>query len=72
MGYVVQDLRDLLALARMLRRVAQEEAFDAHCDLFLETAGALEARAFRFAIYGGDADRDMSQSALHAPVNLLV
>jgi hypothetical protein len=72
MGYAVQDLRDLLALARLLRRVAQEEAYDAHCDLFLETAGALEARAFRMAIYGGDAGRDLSESELHAPVNLLV
>ena len=73
MGYAVQDLRDLLVLARILRRCAQEQAHDADCGLFLETAAALESRAFSIAISGevsNPASRD--EKVLHAPVNLVI
>jgi hypothetical protein len=75
MGYAVQDLRDLLVLARILRRCAQEQAHDADCGLFLETAAALEARAFSIALGGGLAETRSGQTVntkRHAPVNLVV
>jgi hypothetical protein len=72
MEYAVQDSRDLLAFARVLRRVAQEDVHDPHSDLLLKTAAALEARAFRLAIYGQDVGEDGREAPLPGPVNLLV
>lgn len=75
MGYAVQDLRNLLVLARILRRCAQEPAYDSDCGLFLETAAALESRAFSIAISGelsGGLPREQADKALHAPVDLKI
>ena len=73
MAIAAQNLRDLLSLARMLRRFAEQHHYDANRDLFLATAMALESRA-HFLANTIDAEpvgleRDM---ALHAPVNQLV
>ena len=75
MEYAVQDFREMLTLARLLRRVAQEHAYDAQCDLFLNAAAALEGRAF--AIVNADgrtgpALQAQIEPARHAPLNLLV
>jgi hypothetical protein len=75
MGYAVQDLRNLLVLARILRRCAQDPAYDADCGLFLETAAALESRAFSIAISGelsGGHSSAQADKALHAPVDLKI
>jgi hypothetical protein len=75
MGYAVQDLRNLLVLARILRRCAQEPAYDSDCGLFLETAAALESRAFSIAISGelsGGVAGAHNDKARHAPVDLKV
>lgn len=66
-----QNLRDLLSLARMLRRFAQHHEYDPNRTLFLAAATALEARAHAIATLPGGAalERD---AALHAPVNRLV
>ena len=74
MGYAVQDLRDLLVLARILRRCAQEQAHDADCGLFLETAAALESRAFSLALSGDIANgrpAPRDDKVLHAPVDVM-
>ena len=73
MGYKGENSRDLLALARVLRRVAQENSHDGQHELMLGTAAALEARAF--SLSGSDARLEqLSEPAAagHAPVNLLV
>lgn len=75
MGYAVQDLRNLLVLARILRRCAQDPVYDADCGLFLETAAALESRAFSIAISGelsGGNPGAQADKALHAPVDLKI
>ena len=73
MAFDAQNLRDLLSLARRLRRFAEQHHYDANRDLFLATAMALEAKAHLVATSpdGEPAppERDM---ALHAPVNQLV
>jgi len=73
MAFDAQNLRDLLSLARLLRRFAEQHNYDANRELFLSTAIALEARA-HFLAEAPDGkpvglERD---SALHAPVNQLV
>jgi hypothetical protein len=67
-----QSLRDLLSLARMLRRFAEEHGYDANRELFVATAVALEARA-HFIATVPDAEPAMlaRDIALHAPVNVL-
>jgi hypothetical protein len=68
-----QNLRELLALARMLRRFAEEHTCDNHHDLFMATATALEDRAHMIAnaqdiaVANWENDR-----ALHAPVNCMI
>lgn len=49
MGYATQNFRDLLALARLPRRFAQENICDGQHELLLDTATALEARVFSLA-----------------------
>ena len=73
MAIDAQNLRDLLSLARLLRRFAEQHTYDANQELFLSTAIALEARA-HFLAEAPDGqpiglERD---SALHARVNQLV
>ena len=74
MGQTAQNLRDMLSLARMLRRFAMEQTHDNHHVLFISTAIALEARAHYLAttpeaVAIVELERD---DALHAPVNCLV
>src|SRR5690606_12850384 len=76
MGYSASTLRDLLAVAASLRRLAQDRlAARSDKRLYLTAAAALEARANRMAssLPGEDEtyDRD-SDAALHRPVDLLV
>jgi hypothetical protein len=71
MGYAVHDLRELLSVARMLRGFAEEHAYDNNHDLFLSTAVALEARA-HFMATTIHMDTLESDTAIHAPVNMLV
>ena len=74
MGHGAENLRELLSLARMLRRFAQEQTHDNHHVLFISTAIALEERA-RFLATSAEAPvaADLAQdNALHAPVNCLV
>jgi hypothetical protein len=73
MGFDAQNLRDLLSLARLLRRFAEQHNYDANRELFLTTAVALEARAhFLAAAPNGEAVGLEQDVALHAPVNQLV
>jgi hypothetical protein len=73
MAIDAKNLRDLLSLARMLRRFAEQHHYDANRDLFLATAMALESRAHLLAASpdgeSAGLERDL---ALHAPVNQLV
>ena len=74
MGHAAESLRELLSLARMLRRFALEQTQDNHHVLFISTAIALEARAHLLAESVDapalvDVERD---NALHAPVNCVV
>jgi len=70
MSNAAQNLRDLLALARLLRDFAQRHPRDQNYGLFLSSATALEAHAHMVstAAQGGDIKRG---AARHAPVNLL-
>jgi hypothetical protein len=74
MSQSAENLRDLLSLARMLRRFAEERTRDNHHALFLATAVALEDRAHILATAAEapapvDVKRDY---ALHVPINCLV
>ena len=74
MSQAAENLRDLLSLARMLRRFAAEQTYDNHNVLFISTAIALEARAHVLASSldipaTPEPERD---DALHAPVDCLV
>ena len=71
MGYEVHELRDLMALARMLRRFAEEHAADTYHALFLDTAVALEARAHFLATANSVAGLERD-ATIHAPVDMLV
>jgi len=74
MSQAAENLRELLSLARLLRRFAKEQTQDNHQVLFVSTAMALEARAqlLATAIAAPDpADLGRDQ-ALHAPVDCLV
>ncbi len=71
MGQVARNLRDMLILARMLRRFAQTHRDDVRLDEILSTARALEARA-QAAAEGQKPEAAKDEAALHAPVNLLV
>ena len=72
MGYAIQDFRDLLALARLLRRIAQERSYDGEHELLLDTAAALEARAFAQDCDAPGGPEQKPAPALRAPVNFLV
>ena len=71
MAYAAQNLRDILALARLLRDFARRHPHDKNYGLFLSSATALEAHAHMVstAAQGGDIKRG---AALHAPVNVLI
>lgn len=66
----VHDMRDLLSLAKVLRRFAEEHANDNYHDRFISTAMELEARAHSVA--AGHAPGLGRELALYAPVNRLV
>ena len=73
MGQAAQNLRDMLSLARMLRRFAHQPSHDNHHVLFISTAMSLEARAHYLAANNGLPPADLERdTALHAPVNRLV
>jgi hypothetical protein len=73
MAFDVQNLRDLLSLARLLRRFAEQHSYDANRELFLATAAALETRAHFLAIAPDGEPAALERDiALHAPVNQLV
>jgi hypothetical protein len=74
MSHAAESLRELLSLARLLRRFAQEQTQDNHHILFITTAIALEARAQLLATaIETPAPVDLARDqALHAPVNCLV
>jgi hypothetical protein len=73
MGQAVQNLRDILALARRLRDLARGYTHDRVQGQLLTAAAELEARAQFLAT-----DKDTSpvnikrDTALHAPVDLLI
>jgi hypothetical protein len=67
----VQELRQMMLVARMLRRGASGAKDRALADLYLRTAAALEDRASRLAF--GRPDSVVSSDtdfAMHMPVNL--
>jgi hypothetical protein len=74
MSHAAENLRELLSLARLLRRFAQEQTQGNHQALFVSTAIALEARAHLLAAaIEAPAPVDLARDqALHAPVNYLV
>jgi hypothetical protein len=68
-----QTLRDILSLARLLRRFAEERTCDNHHDLFMTTAAALEDRAHSMANAEEAPAWNLARDpALHAPVNCCV
>jgi hypothetical protein len=73
MAYSAQNFRDLLALARLLRRFAQEQSYDGEHGLLLDTASALEVRAFALANAGGEAGAlPPPDKVAHAPVDVRI
>ena len=74
MSQAAENLRELLSLARMLRRFAQEDTQDNHRVLFVSAAAALEARAqlLAAAIETPAPVDPVRDQALHAPVNCFV
>jgi hypothetical protein len=74
MSQAAENLRELLSLARLLRRFAQEQTQDNHRALFVSTAMALEARArlMAAAIETPVLVDPVRDQALHAPINCLV
>jgi hypothetical protein len=73
MGQIAQNLRDMLALARMLRRHAGLHLLDRNHSRFLATAAELEERAHLLATTGEAAPANGERAAaLHAPVDLRV
>lgn len=69
----VQNLRDLLSLARLLRRFAEQHNYDANRELFLATAAALEARTHFLATAPAGETAALERAiAPHAPINQLV
>jgi hypothetical protein len=73
MAFDAQNMRDLLSLARMLRRFAEQHQYDSRRNLFLVTAAALEARAHALAAApDGNAGPQERDGALHAPVNRVI
>lgn len=75
MGYFagVDDLRNLLALASKLRRLADDTLHRGDKDLYLTAAAVLEARASRMTSFlpGAPYDRN-TDAALHRPVDVIV
>ena len=73
MGTGTQNLRDVLSLAKLLRRVAERHIHDRFYDQFLSTASELEERANVFARtnqpFAADLEREV---VLHAPINLVI
>ena len=68
-----RDLRNLLAVAAKLRRLADDTLHHEDKNLYLAAAAVLEARAERMASHLPDGPHDRPQDAdLHRPVNLLV
>ncbi len=72
MAYSAQYLRDLLSLAKTLRRFVDLHGEDANHDLFITAAGALDVRAHHLATVNGDLLEVRHDAALRAPVNQLV
>lgn len=68
-----ENLREILSLARTLRRFAQEQTYDNHHALFTATAIALEARAqlLAAAVETPAPVDPVRDQVLHAPVNCL-
>jgi hypothetical protein len=67
-----QELRELLATARKLRRAAAEAAGKDYIELFLHAASALEDRAARIAYGSPTVSIDwQADEALHARVDLV-
>ena len=70
MSQAAQNLRDILALARMLRGLAGQHTHDQTYDQFLETATELEQRARRLSTAAStDLKRD---EALHSSIDLRI
>jgi hypothetical protein len=67
MSRAAQNLKDVLSLARLLRRMAERHAQDSLQDEFLSIAGELETRADVHA-----AESRPAGDRLHAPVNLVI
>ena len=75
MGYFAgnKDLRNFLAVAAKLRRLADDTLHREDKNLYLAAAAVLEARAERMASHPPDGSCDPGRDAgLHRPVNLLV
>jgi hypothetical protein len=72
MAINAQNLRDMLSLARLLRRFATERQYDPNRELFLATALALEARAHAIATAPDGETAELERDiALHARVNIV-
>jgi hypothetical protein len=73
MVFDMQNLGDLLALARLLRHHADESRQESTRDQLLSTARALEERAFSMVLEPcSEGIASQLDAALHAPVNLTV
>jgi len=73
MGQAVQDLRDMLALARRLREAAAGHPHDRIYHQLLAAAVDIEARA-QFLASGQEPPSldEQLEAKLHSPVNLII
>ena len=72
MAYTEQNFHDLLALARVLRRFAQDNGYDGRQRLLLDAAAALEERAFSLSNDGTNSHPIPSGGVAPPHVNLMI
>jgi hypothetical protein len=71
MGQSIQDVRDLIALARRLRRIADEHPRDHIYHRLLTAAAEIEQRAL-LLVEAGEAPAPEKDARPHAPINLMI
>jgi hypothetical protein len=72
MEYSTADLRDLLSVAKKLRRLATDAPTAADRDLYVSAADVLERRAGWLATHLPEDRYEQGDATRHQPVDLLV
>jgi hypothetical protein len=70
-GKKVKELRELMSVARMLRRGASSVSNRELADLYYRTAAALEDRASRIAFGSPYSSVDEDEVHIHGPVSIV-